>query len=560
MSKKIKINNKGQIVLTDNDFLGAGGEAEVYVKDNDAYKIYHDPVKMISDKKMSELSSLSSMSNIIIPKDVIYDHKSTRIGFTMSRLGNVEPLCKIFTNSFKSRAGITESTLNDLVKGIQDTLNFIHKNEILVVDLNELNLLVPSSFDKVYFIDVDSYQTKSNPATAIMASIKDPLVKNNKWTEGSDWFSFAVIAFQMWIGIHPYKGGHPNYSKKDWLKRMEDGVSAFDPKSSLPQMCSPFSVIPPSHFQWMKAVFQDGLREEPPKMGDISILLSQKVNVFETSKDFEKTLIFTATVDIVTVFDVMGIKYIVGKDGIYKENIRLNFDISSSKVLFINGTGITPIVAKLEKDMITFNNIGGVKFSNVASTDMMSANGVIYSINNGFLYEHTFRNRDGKDLHSFRVAGNVMSNSVKMFDGILFQPMLKKQYAVIPYEVGKCSFTHIKELDDYRIIEAKYERGICVVLAENCGRYDRFIFYFENGCAKYSFRKEEDVVMSEVNFTVMPNGVTVMATDSDVDIFKGDMVRRIDNPPFNSSNKLFNISGTIHYVDGKKIYQASVKK
>ena len=67
------------------------------------------------------------------------------------------------------------------------------------------------------------------------------------------------------------------------------------------------------------------------------------------------------------------------------------------------------------------------------------------------------------------------------------------------------------------------------------------------------------VAMTEVNFTVLPNGATVLATDTDVDIFKGNKLKRIDNAPFDASNKLFNISGTVYYVDGNKIYQASMK-
>jgi hypothetical protein len=43
-------------------------------------------------------------------------------------------------------------------------------------------------------------------------------------------------------------------------------------------------------------------------------------------------------------------------------------------------------------------------------------------------------------------------------------------------------------------------------------------------------------------------------------MFKGDMEKQIPNAPFTADNKLFNLSGKVHYIDGKNIYQASVKK
>jgi hypothetical protein len=51
-----------------------------------------------------------------------------------------------------------------------------------------------------------------------------------------------------------------------------------------------------------------------------------------------------------------------------------------------------------------------------------------------------------------------------------------------------------------------------------------------------------------------------MATESSVIMFKDATEKHIPNAPFSSDNKLFNISGSVHYVDGDKIYQASVKR
>jgi hypothetical protein len=560
MSQTVKVNGK-KIKLQDSDFLSSGGEAEVYVKDAVAYKIYHKPEKMISEQKMKELSTLHSRSNIITPDKPLYDNKSNPIGFTMSFKPDTEPLCKLFTNSFKNKNGVTTESVNTVIEKMQETIDFIHGKNILVVDLNELNILVPRTYDDSYFIDVDSYQTPSHRATAIMTSIKDPLVSNNHWTDGSDWFSFAILAFQMWIGIHPYKGRHPNYKPKEWLKRMEDGVSIFDPSVKIPRMCNDFSTIPPSHYEWLKAVFTQNERSTPPKLGDVSALIISSLNIIQSSQDFETELFFTARQDIQEYFDVMGVKYFISQDGVYKDTAKLSVDLSNSrKALIASTTGVTPVIARLSGDMAEFFNTKGSKFGEVSAKNMMAMHGCIYTINGQDLYSHNFEVRGVRDVVWTKMVCGVRETAVRMFDGVLFQPMFKKQHAIIPYDKNNCSIIHLEELDESRIVEAKYERGICVVLCEKNGVYNRHIFTFNMTCTEYTHRYDEDVSYSEVNFTVMPNGVTILATNDDVEVFKGNGVKKIDNPPFNASTKLLNRQGTVYYIDGKEVHRTTIKK
>ena len=68
------------------------------------------------------------------------------------------------------------------------------------------NFLIDRDMQHVLFIDVDSYQTAGFPATAIMDSIRDR--HSSTYSAGTDWFSFAILAFQMFVGVHPYRGKH----------------------------------------------------------------------------------------------------------------------------------------------------------------------------------------------------------------------------------------------------------------------------------------------------------------------------------------------------------------
>ena len=73
-------------------------------------------------------------------------------------------------------------------------------------------------------------------------------------------------------------------------------------------------------------------------------------------------------------------------------------------------------------------------------------------------------------------------------------------------------------------------------------------------------RISKDVSYADINLTVLPNGVAVLATDTEVEVFKDDNVKVIDQPPFNSNTKLFNVSGGICYLDGKRVFSAKMKK
>jgi hypothetical protein len=97
-------------------------------------------------------------------------------------------------------------------------------------------------------------------------------------------------------------------------------------------------------------------------------------------------------------------------------------------------------------------------------------------------------------------------------------------------------------------------------MAEKGGIYYSFVMAFNATFNSYNVRTSKDVPYSEINLTVLPNGVTVMAGNTNVEVFKDQNVKVIDNPPFNSTTKLYNYSGGIFYVDGKKIMAAKMRK
>lgn len=177
---KLLVNNRA-VTLTQANYKGGGGEGSIYMKDGLGYKIYHDPKKTISPNKVEELRQIG-LKHVLAPVDAIYDYDTNKpIGFTMPFVDNIQYLCKLFVKSFRDRNNLTPQMMVDVVKFMQKTLMEIHKHKILVVDYNEMNFLINNAFKIVYNIDVDSYQTPSYPATAIMESIRDRKPPKNKF-------------------------------------------------------------------------------------------------------------------------------------------------------------------------------------------------------------------------------------------------------------------------------------------------------------------------------------------------------------------------------------------
>lgn len=563
MKKTFTVEGMGKVTIDDSCYLSSGGQAQIFLKDNIVYKIYHDAKDMIPLKKIKELEKIKA-NNVLRPEKVIYEG-SIPVGYTMTYISNTNALCKLFTKAFKQRNNISNEDIVNLISIGQDTMDKVHKANCLIVDFNEMNGLISKKFDNWYFIDVDSYAVLPDyPATAIMDSIRDRLIKNNKWTEESDWYSFAIIAFQMLIGCHPYRGSHPNYGPNEWQLRMDKGASVFDKGANIPAVCNPLTVIPASHLKWFQKVFGENKRCRPPDISDITsvtLTVPQTFNIYNANGVFIVEFVEACPENIIDIFNYMGINYMIGTSHIYKGKSQLpNEIIGSDKVLLCETNSISPVICKLNNDMMYIEELSGTSIGNISADGMMYRNGCIYTSYKGKLIENSFISFGNKIVHSTRVAANVLDLSTKFFNGVIFQDLLGKIHITLPFEKGKCSVIHTRELDGYRILDARSERNVCGVMAEKNGLYYCFVFTFNQDYSSYTIRVTKDIPYSEINLTVLPNGIAVIVNNGDAEIFKDSNVKVIDNPPFNSTTKLYNYSGSIYYIDGKEIKSVKMKK
>ena len=557
--------NKKPIKLNKNNFIASGGEGSIYVKKGTAFKIYTNPKAMIPYSKIGELSVITN-ANVIKPEKIVLDKKQKAIGYTMRHVSNTYALCQIFPKAFRDRTGMDTDIVLKLVQKMQNTIANIHKTKgMLVVDLNEMNFLVDKQFKDVYFIDVDSYETPSFPATAIMESIRD--WHNPVFSQLTDWFSFAVVSFQMFIGIHPYKGKHKTI--KGIKDRMLANIPVFHKDVKFPKVCMPFDVIPPAYKEWYKALFFQGKRLPPPSGNIQTVIIPVVVQTITGNEDFEITEMFEYNSNVIKFLSVDGTRVTVAAKGIYINNkLVAEKDVKNSHIAITplsNQVIATKIVKSVDDGYLLMSNLsGGEKLEgNISVEDIMSYKGRVYIKNKDIISELRFV-EFGK-IHVIPMAvANVMENATKLYDGVVIQNVLGSFMASIFPTAGTHYQIQCPEFKGYQLIDAKYDSNVLIVIGSKKGKYDKFILKFDDKFSTYSIRKIEDISYSGINFAVLENGIVVHINDNEeVEIFSNkkdaNKVKVIDSSAISGDMRLFNDGVKIVFAKGKKLYRLKTK-
>lgn len=574
MNQKIKIGNGGIITLTDKNYRAAGGEASVYVANGMAYKLYHDPLhKQLSPNKMQELARIPN-SQVIVPKELIFDPKDGKpLGYTTTYVDGVEPLLKLFTRTFKNDNNVSFQMINHLVKEIQKVVTDVHGAQCLIVDLNELNILAdikPSTIIP-WFIDTDSYSTPSFKATAIMDSVRDRRV--TVYDKGgtmhynpdieSDWFSWSILAFCLYTNIHPFRGSHANYKPRDKAKQMDDGISVFHPGVRVPPSVNDFKVIPGRHLDYFKRVFLNNERGVPPLPdSSVPMLVPTQVITIQGTDKLQVEEVAAYDSHILAVTTIMGVYYVATKTHIYANKKEIGTH-NAKKILLCSASDGTILTAQQDNsNKIIFRDLTKADPVGTAlSNEMFTRNNAFYTISKGKLMENSFTAFGNKIVHRTKEVENLSSISTKMYDGCIIQDLLGKMYLTLPYKLGSCFSKHIPQLDGYRIVGAKSEKSVVVVIGEKKGQFDRFIIIYNKAFTTCDVRKVDDVTYDTINFTVMDNGLCVLlASDTELELFSTALqCETLTNPPFDATMKLFSTSDGIFFINGNSFHQLKRK-
>jgi hypothetical protein len=191
-----------------------------------------------------------------------------------------------------------------------------------------------------------------------------------------------------------------------------------------------------------------------------------------------------------------------------------------------------------------------------SSTEMFTRNNAFYTIGKSKLIENSFTAFGNKMVHRVKEVANLSAISSKMFDGVVIQNLLGRYYLTLPYKLGSCFSKHVPVLDGYRVIEAKGDKNVVVVIAEKNGRFDEFIIVFSKDYSTSDVRKIEDVTFNTINLAVGDNGLCLLLVDDRLEVFaSAQQVQVIDNPPFDTTMELFATSDGFFFTNGNSFHQ-----
>jgi len=585
---KVWIKGGSTVDLNTNNFLASGGEGSVYVIGSSAYKVYHDPNKMLPIGKINELSAITN-PNVIKPNRLLVDKNGKPIGYEMRYIADPVTLCQIFTKGYRERNKITHDKMLKLVRILQSMTTDIHRANILAVDLNELNFLTDKQYKEIYGIDTDSYQTRSYPAPAIMESIRDWTIKGNKWTELSDWYSFAIIAFQMFIGLHPYRGKYhgpiegyrqklpsddPNDQFAVTRRRMQDSISVFDKDVRYPQSTIyPFTAIPPVYMDWFKALFVDRKRYPPPAdlVATVAIMAQTITAWYASSAQLEITPMWSLSDTIRYFYDSYGSTLAVTDTDIWLNRAKVG-DVPPTGTLV--GAFTDPksnLIAVAWKDGNNLKVFGTTSKTYLnfplVTEDVFTCGDRLYVKESSRIHEVGIADTGTKLFLSTNHVANCMEKATRCFRGAALQNMLGEIFAVLFPKSGESYTVKMPQLNAYRIMDARMEGNVLMVVGQKKGHstYDRLIFRFNTADWKtYDVREVNDITPTDLNFVVLESGVTASITENEaLEIFPTKVgspaVKVVADPMLKKGITLGLYGGKVCFWSGNELFGMKTK-
>ena len=567
-SLAVTLNGRGPVTLNQTNYVTTGGEASIYRVGDTIVKIYTDPKKMVKDRMSDKIAHLAQIKHrfIVSPIDLALDKSRNAIGYYMPFVGNTEPLSRAFTTDFRTRTKFTDNDAIDLVHNMRETVTIGHHHGCILADANELNwLLFRAPEAEPRLVDVDSWQVGNRwPARAIMMSIYD--WHTTGFTEASDWFAWAVVTFQIFTGIHPYKGRLDGYGWNDFEKRMKDNASVFSPNVHLNAAVRDFSCIPTGLLDWYQATFQHGERTLPPSPRDTK-------RVATAARTLRQTVTTSATLVFEKIMDGGNNPFI----RVYPSGLAMRQDGRLTELRTKRAFGdigaFTP-----DAEVIQTNSgwLVGEKnlFVHITLTDTMPltttmaisrlvrSGNRMFAVTDRGLSELMLHDMGAKPLITFSRTWPIMPNATEWFEGLGVQNSLGAKYLILPCDADKVNFVRVRELDNVTVVNAKAgPRFASVVALDDTGNYKKIEFTFDEKYQKYTIWTG-DTDTADLNLAILPNGVcATIVEDTKLTIFvpasKAD--RKVKDKTISTDMRLATWQDKVIYIKGGDIWWVHLK-
>lgn len=474
----MKISFKGKsFTLKNEDFIDSGGEGEVYrFSKNLVVKVPTKPERYFTPEKTRKIQKLSAFSHPYgaMPEGLALGKNQKPVGVVFPFVKG-SPLVQFFPGSFWKKTGFSFQDAEQITRKIRDFYLAVHKKKWLIVDGNEYNVLISKSSGGYHptQIDTDSfYIGEKKQALVQMPALKD--YRFGRINEGGDWYAFAVVTFQLFVGIHPFRGSAEGYGKRELERRVRDGVSVFQKNVKVPASVRPISEIPSNLKDWYKEVFQEGLREPPPS--DFGVRNKSKHHISGVKIARKGKLVFEVVADNVRDFFEVGLYLTV--EGELKSLSGKNLTKLKDSPSFITSEKDGFLLAFPEGKIIFLSKgkVHSFALSEYRPEKTCLFGDGLYALRGKRLEKVESLCLGGKVVPKARHVLSVPENAFRLFPGLGIARFFGKTSVfglfggAFPY--GK----RLAELDEVRIVDAKGFRKGAAFLYEKEGEYHLALF------------------------------------------------------------------------------------
>ena len=566
---KVVLEGRGPLTLRDSNYITAGGEGSIYRANSTVVKLYSDPAKMVRDGMADKVKLLSKLSHpgIVAPQGLVQDEQGRSLGFYMPWVEG-EPMSRVFVSDFRTRTSFGDKEALMLVDRMRETVQHTHGHSITMVDANELNWLVKypdKAGPQPFVIDVDSWAVGNWPATVIMPSIRDWHAK--AFNQFTDWFAWGIVTFQVFTGIHPYKGKLDGYKPGELEKRMRANASVFSSGVRLPHAVRDFSCIPGPLLDWYQATFQQGERIVPPSPFDTkktakAAQVLRKVVMATGSLLFEK--LFRRAGDPVIRTWPSGAAWLASGELVdMTSGARIGKLTSSDAEVVKVGSGW--LLADWVNASPAYHYVEGQTSTplvmTMATQRFFRSGQRLFVVSDLELVELQLRTM-GKPLLTLGQRWQVRPNATHWFDGVAVVDMLGATFMYLPLVDGGMVQVRAKELDGLQSITARAGNRFVVVMAvDRQGDYHKLEFTFDKTYGSYTLWQGR-VDSPDLNVALLPNGV--MATvldDGELTIFvalNGNL-KQVQDRGITTAMHLTTWDDKVIYIQDGNVWRVKVK-
>ena len=570
---QVVLEGKGLVTLRDSNYVATGGEGTIYRISDSVVKIYHKPEEARQRGMPDKIRLLAGIKHPYIssPVGLVTNPTGESIGHYLPFVDG-HPLARAFTNDFWQREGFNCAHASTLVDRMREVITFAHQHRAVLVDANELNwfALFSGSNPEPRIIDVDSWAIGKWPATVIMPSIRD--WHSKVFDEKTDWFAWGIVTFQIYTGLHPFKGTLDGFERSDLEGRMRANASVFSKGIRLNRAVRDFSKIPARLLGWYETTFQDGERVSPPSPFDTGVAVPKAARIMRVvttgrsgSLVFEKLLGLTADPAVKTFH--CGVALLASGKLIDLGTKRQIGEVESRgcEVVKVQGGWLIAETNKSREVSFEYVRDGSLKAEKLSlklnGHHLLGYENRLFVVTDGGLTEVKL-SLFGKAVASVGQTWGAMINSTRWFQSLGLMDAMGAKYVITPFGESAVAQVRIQELDGIQVVTAKSgNRFVSLIGLDKKGAYHKVEITFDRDYKSHKVWVG-DTDGPELNLAILPKGVcATIIKDGELDIFvpSSGQLNRVGDKQIGTDMLLSNWGDKVIYIQSGEIWSIQLR-